>query len=57
MSMCRCGREMVEITMATPEAPVQLRSCGSCDRLEWSIGDEHAHREQALEQLATTGRR
>lgn len=57
MTRCTCGREMVEITLATPDAPVRLRSCSHCDRLDWFVGDTPRTREDALEQLATTGRR
>ena len=57
MTVCRCGLEMVEITMATPEAPVRLQSCGACDHVDWQVGGEPVARDQALDQLASTGRR
>lgn len=43
--------------MTTPEAPVRLQSCGACDRVDWSVDGTPVHRERALDQLATTGRR
>ena len=57
MTTCRYGRNMVEITMSTPEAPVRLTSCGACDRVEWSVDGDPVDRQKALDQLATTGRR
>ncbi|MDG2113240.1 MAG: hypothetical protein P8N02_11580 [Actinomycetota bacterium] len=43
--------------MATPEAPVRLQSCSACDRTDWAVDGSPVKREQALDQLATTGRR
>gem|GEM_PF-4355922 len=43
--------------MSTPEAPVRLQSCGSCDRVEWSVDGTVVARQRALDQLATTARR
>ena len=57
MSSCRCGRQMVEITMATPGAAVGLFWCGACDRVEWTVEGRAVERMDALQQLATTGRR
>ena len=57
MPTCSCGRAMVAITMTTPEAPVSLLSCGSCDRVEWKVDGHEVDRTRALDQLATTGRR
>jgi hypothetical protein len=54
---CTCGRDMVSITMATPEAPVTLKSCFTCDRLDWQVDGSNVTRSAALAQLAKTGRR
>jgi hypothetical protein len=56
-SHCSCGREMVVITMNTPTAPVQMRSCSVCDRVDWFVGTAQRDKTAALDQLATTGRR
>jgi hypothetical protein len=48
---------MVSITMATPEAPVTLKSCFTCDRLDWQVDGSNVTRSAALAQLAKTGRR
>ncbi len=48
---------MVEITMTTPEGPVALAACSACDRTEWLVHGEKVDVAEALEQLATAGRR
>lgn len=54
---CSCGREMVEITMTTPEGPVSLAACSACDRTEWLVHGKRVEVAEALEQLSTAGRR
>ena len=51
-----CERDMVAISLTTPDGPVTMYSCSPCERRVWLIDGEERPIDNVLEQLATTRR-
>ena len=51
-----CGRDMVAISLTTPDGPVTMYSCSPCERRVWLIDGQERPIDNVLEQLATTRR-
>lgn len=52
-----CGGPMIEIEIATGDAPLVMRSCSACDAREWSSAGKGIDLSDALAELSETGGR